>query len=93
MTDYQTALKDYLDDEGRLKNWPSARNRKGLQTTALDFLASKFEVGKDYTEKEVNELLNRFHTFGDPAMLRRELYQRGSLGREKDGSRYWRIVE
>ena len=57
---------------------------------ALEFLAAKFEVGREYSEKEVNEILNQNHTFGDPAMLRRELYIARLLDRTPDGSRYWR---
>ncbi|MBI2049255.1 MAG: DUF2087 domain-containing protein [Parcubacteria group bacterium] len=49
-----------------------------------------YEQGKIYTEKEVNELLERFHTFEDPALLRRELYEKGLLGRKHDGSEYWK---
>ena len=43
-----------------------------------------------YTEKEVNAILNRCHTFEDWALLRRELFERGYLNRERDGSTYWR---
>jgi hypothetical protein len=84
------ALKPYLDDEGRLTTWPSARNRKAVQTLVLRYLAEKFEFGRDYSEREVNDLLNRWHTFGDPALLRRELFENGYVNREKSGARYWR---
>lgn len=56
---------------------------------ALEFLAAKFEMGREYSEKEVNEILNQNHTFGDPALLRRELYMKKLLDRTPDGSRYW----
>ena len=80
-------LKNYFDDEGRLISWPSKRT---LQLLVLDYLATKFEVGLVYSEKEVNALLKSWHTFGDPALLRRELYERGLLNRHKDGAEYWR---
>ena len=80
-------LKNYLDNESRLISWPSKRT---LQLLALDYLVTKFEVGLVYSEKEVNALLNSWHTFGDPALLRRELYERGLLNRHKDGTEYWR---
>jgi hypothetical protein len=82
----QNELKNHLDSEGRLTLWPSKRT---LQLVALDYLASKLEVGKVYSEKEVNTLLDQHHTFKDAALLRRELYERGLLNRAKDGSEYW----
>ncbi len=82
----QNELKNHLDNEGRLTLWPSKRS---LQLVALDYLASKFEAGKVYSEKDVNALLNQYHTFNDVALLRRELYERGLLNRAKDGSEYW----
>jgi hypothetical protein len=82
----QTELKNHLDSEGRLTQWPSKRT---VQQVALDYLATKFEAGKVYSEKEVNTLLNQLHTFNDAALLRRELHERGLLNRAKDGSEYW----
>jgi hypothetical protein len=78
-------LKQFIDREGRLTQWPAKRS---LQLVALDYLSSKFE-GKMYTESEVNNLLNQWHTFGDPALLRREMYEIGHLNRLKDGAEYW----
>ncbi len=80
------SLKNHLDVEGRLKWWPSKRSR---QLIALDYLASKFEAGKVYSEADVNELLNRWHTFGDAALLRRELFDDGLINRQQDGAEYW----
>ncbi len=79
-------LKNHLDVEGRLKWWPSKRSK---QLVALDYLVSKFEAGKTYSESEVNDLLNQWHTFGDPALLRRELFDDGQLNRKQDGTEYW----
>ena len=81
-----TDLKNFLDSENRLISFPSKRKMK-LQ--ALCYLAGKFEKEKKYTEKEVNELLNQWHTFGDPATLRRELYNLRFLDREPSGKAYW----
>jgi hypothetical protein len=88
--DYVQKLKNYMDKEGRLTEWPSPRNRKGLQRVALEYLASKFEFERTYTEKEVNAILNQFHTFHDHALLRRELYDKGFFDRKLDGTAYWR---
>lgn len=81
-------LKGFLDKDCKLKSWPSRKHRD-KQLLALEYLASKFETGKDYSEREINELLNRHHTFGDPALLRRELFMKKLLDRAPDGSRYW----
>jgi hypothetical protein len=80
------ALKNHMDAEGRLIEWPS---KKSLQAVVLVYLAGKFEVGRLYKEREVNDLLRQWHTFGDHALLRRELFEAGYLNREKDGSVYW----
>lgn len=78
-------LKNFLDDEKRLTGYPSKRKMKVI---ALFYLAQKFEKGKTYTEKEVNALLNRWHTFEDPATLRRELYNFRFLNRDEYGKGY-----
>lgn len=81
-------LARYLDGEGRVTRWPG-RKHAAAQIAILEYLASRFEAGVVYTEKEVNAILNRFHTFEDWALLRRELFERGYLNRERDGSTYW----
>ena len=82
-------LKNYLDDLERVKEWPSKRNKGQFQLLVLKYLASKFSPGMTYTEKEVNALLNQYHTFNDPALLRREMVERRLLERKRDGSAYW----
>ena len=79
-------LKNFLDSENRLTVFPAKRKMKLL---ALCYLAGKFEKDRKYTEKEVNELLGKWHTFGDPATLRRELYNHRFLDREPSGKSYW----
>ena len=60
-----------------------------FQQIVLKYLATQFELGVLYTEREVNALLNQDHTFGDPALLRRELFERGLVDRVPNGSAYW----
>lgn len=84
--EYLTLLKNFLDEENRLKAFPSKRK---LQLCAVSYLAEKFEPGRIYTEGEVNDLLNQWHTFRDPETLRRELFQNHYLDRRRDGSAYW----
>lgn len=56
----------------------------------LKYLASKFDIGIDYKEGQVNAIIDGWHTFGDYFILRRELVDSGLLKRLPDGSRYWR---
>ena len=55
----------------------------GVQTCALPIL------DREYSEPEINSLINSLHTFGDQATLRRELIDKGLLLRSADCSRYW----
>lgn len=81
-------LGPFLDDQGRVRQWPVKRAK---QLTLLRRMAEAFEPGRRYTEKEVNARLNELHTFGDWALLRRELCDLHLLAREPDGSAYWRV--
>ena len=56
---------------------------------AAALLATRFQPGRDYAEKEVNAMLVEGHTFGDWALLRRILCDWEFLDRESDCSRYW----
>lgn len=87
MTDFQD-LKGYLDDKGKFDRLPGKRQKK-KQASMLQFLAQKFEMGKKYSEKEVNEILNQHHSFEDPATLRRLMFGKKLLNRTLDGKSYW----
>lgn len=88
MVTFPVELKNFLDPEGRLRQWPT---KQKLQLLAIPALAEAIPFGQRFTEREINELLNRWHTFGDPALLRRLLCDTGYLARERDGSVYWRV--
>ena len=79
-------MRRHMDGEGRLTFWPAKRSR---QLIALRYLATKFTPEMEFNEHGINEFLNTIHTFKDPAMLRRELYDLKILDRTRDGSRYW----
>jgi hypothetical protein len=75
-----------LDAQGRIVRWP----KKLVQQDAVSaYLAKKFDRGVNYTEKEVNAVLEDWHTFNDWALLRRMLWDFRYMERERDGSRYW----
>lgn len=50
-------------------------------------IAKRFEPGRAYTEKQVNELLRR--VYPDYAEIRRYLVDYALLDRKQDGSEYW----
>lgn len=84
--DYDSkVVNDYLQPDGRLKTIPSQRKKL---MAVLRFLANAFEPGAEYTEKQVNEILARYHD--DTASLRRELVSANLMGRDSNGTRYWR---
>ena len=78
-------LRNFLDRDGKLTAFPAKRKMK---IYCLFYLAQKFEPEKDYTEREINNVLLDWHTFADPATLRRELYDYGFLDRSRDGKVY-----
>lgn len=82
-------IKQFLNADNKLKQLPKKRD---LQILSLFYLASKFTPGKRYTEKDVNETLNAWHTFDDWAILRRYLCECGFLIRSSDGAEY-RLAE
>lgn len=83
---YIKEIRGYLNSSGQLTLLPSKRGKKLI---ALCYLADKIPENQTFTEKEFNALLNTLHTFGDPATLRRELFDFYLIERQKDGSRYW----
>ena len=89
MNDLTHILRNFLNGEGKLTAFPAKRKMK---IYCLFYLAQKFEAEKDYTEPEINNVLLDWHTFADPATLRRELYDYGFLDRSRDGKVY-RLAE
>lgn len=82
-------IDQFLDDDGRIIKLPSKHKPR---RAILEYLITKFEPDTVYTERQVNDICDRWHTFNDFFLVRRELVDERLLGRERDGSRYWRIV-
>jgi len=78
-------LRPFVDGDGRLTQWPT---RQKVQRMAIGYLATKFDTDREYREREVNEVLVAWHTFGDWALLRRLLFDWCYMDRERDGTRY-----
>ena len=86
--DARKVLKNYLNADGTLKQIPPLGNKLLI---ILNFIVDVFAFDTNYTEKEVNTILRRFHL--DTAALRRYLVDNGLMAREGDGSRYWRVKQ
>lgn len=78
-------LRGFVDPDGRLTAYPAKKKKKLM---ALAYLAEKIPEGERFAEQDFNELLNHWHSFRDPATLRRELYNAGLINRSKDGKEY-----
>ena len=64
--------------------------KPSVKKIVINWLSKKFNGEIKYSEKEVNEILDRHHSFNDSALLRRELISRKFLSRKDDGSEYWK---
>ena len=81
--DPATHLRHAFVRNGRLTSLPS---RRPMILAACGFLAARFEPGRRYAEREVNDLLA--DDAPDVATLRRLLVDEGFLAR--DHGSYWR---
>lgn len=79
-------LAEFRDADGRINQYPV---KHALKKQVLAEVAQKFAPGVQYTEKQVNAIIDTAHSFDDSCLLRRELYEQGYLGRKRDGSLYW----
>jgi predicted transcriptional regulator len=81
-------LTTFTDAEGKITAFP-AQEKKFL--VLLKYVVMAFESGLRYPEREVNEILSRYHE--DTALLRRSLVDYRMMAREGGGGAYWRIEE
>lgn len=78
----------YSLPDGQLKTIPA--QRKKLEAI-LGYISQDFESGTRYNERQVNEILEKYHP--DTATLRQELIGAGILARSSGGKEYWRSEE
>ncbi len=81
-------LAKYFDANGLLIRWP---NTFSIQDACVWVMWSRLPARLVMTERELNERLKLEHCFGDHAILRRELVERGLLKRPLDCSTYERV--
>ncbi|GIO53732.1 MULTISPECIES: metalloregulator ArsR/SmtB family transcription factor [Paenibacillus] len=74
-----TVLKSFIMDDGRLKNIPAQLKKKLI---VLEFMVRNLDMGRKYTEKEINEFIKTYHP--DFATIRREFIMHHYLYREKE---------
>lgn len=86
----KSKIEHFLDSDGRIISWPA---KSAVQLLLLSYLASKFEIGRTYSEKEVNEIIKKWHTFYDWSLLRREMYNRKLFNRKPDGTNYYLLQD
>ncbi|WP_082234383.1 metalloregulator ArsR/SmtB family transcription factor [Halobacillus massiliensis] len=90
--DQQKILRNFLTKEGKLKQMPSQLKKKLI---VLSYFVQDFEMGKTYSEQEINEQILNF--FDDYATVRREWIMQGYMYREKgqyelNPSEMWPVV-
>lgn len=77
-----------FDARGRLVRWP---HKLSVQRLAMWALWTRFDGRRTYTEREVNEILKAWHTYGDHVTLRRELINHKLMARKSDCSEYRKL--
>lgn len=73
--------------DGALRQWPARRN---VQVLCLWALWSRLPRGEVRTERAFSAGLNTLHTFGDAALLRRDMVEMGLVHRTADCTAYTR---
>lgn len=83
---YRQRVLDSFFEYGRLKAIPAQRKKERI---CLEEIAKELELGRPYPERELNQVLLRFHQ--DYCTLRRDMISEGILRREE--GLYTRLVE
>jgi len=81
-------MDNLINEFGEIIRWPKKPSDKDM---VIIYLGTKFVFLNTYTEKQVNAIISKHHTFNDVPLLRRELVSRNILSREDDGSLYWKV--
>jgi DNA-binding transcriptional ArsR family regulator len=77
-------LKDFLRRDGSLKEIPAQYKK---QQVVLRHIVKEFAPGQQYSEKQVNDIIARFHP--DTASLRRAMIDTKLM--QRAGGKYWRV--
>lgn len=82
---YRQRVLDSFFEYGRLKSIPAQRKKERI---CLEEIAKELKLGRPYPERELNQVLLRFHQ--DYCTLRRDMISEGILRREE--GLYTRLV-
>ncbi|MBQ9133894.1 MAG: DUF2087 domain-containing protein [Clostridia bacterium] len=81
---YKKEVLSHFFKYGKLTQLPTQRKKREI---VLGEIAKSFESGRVYDEKEVNEIIHRFHE--DHCTVRREMIACSIMAREKES--YWLV--
>ena len=76
-------ISQFFNADGTLTRIPV---RPAKKIAVLRHIAADLQLGEKYSEKEINELISKFHS--DTAAIRRHMIEYGILDRDKT-STYW----
>lgn len=81
-TEYRRRVINSFFEYGKLKSIPTQRKKERI---ILEEIAKAFEIGRFYTEREVNIIIADYHD--DFCTIRRDMVAEQILGRNQEG--YW----
>ncbi len=81
---YENDVLSHFFKYGKLTQIPTQRKKREI---VLHKIAQGFEIGRKYTETEVNEIIHNFHE--DHCTIRREMVACGIMDRENE--LYWLV--
>ena len=77
-----------INELDEIIRWPKKPLDKEI---VINWLSKNFKMQFKYSEKEINQIIDRHHLFNDIPLLRRKLVSRKYLIRKDDGSEYWKV--
>jgi len=83
-------MNKLINEFDEIIRWPKKPSDKKI---VINWISNKFNGEIKYSEKEVNKILDRHHSFNDIALLKRELIYRKFLSRKDGGSEYWKTYK
>ena len=81
-------MKHIINEFDEIVHWPKKLAEK---VEVIHWLGTKFNNEINYSEKDINKIIKKHHTFDDIALLRTELILNNIPNRTKDGSNYWKV--
>ena len=84
--DYRKRVIDAFFEYGKLKSIPAQRKKERI---ILEEIAKVFEVGRVYTEREVNIIIADFHD--DFCTIRRDMI--GEKIMDRENGKYWLVTD